>query len=80
MYKCPVCKNKYCTLEEIYFKEKDVEKCFKDILSKMEKIKNKHFEHIYQEVFKRSVERNMGSYSAISYFMRFIQDKSGFDK
>ena len=37
LYKCPMCKNEYCTLEEIYFKEKDVEKCFKDILNKIDK-------------------------------------------
>ena len=65
--------------EGLYFGE-DVKECFKEILSKMEKIKNKHFEDISQEVSKRSVERNMGSYFAISYFIRFIQDKSGFEK
>ena len=65
--------------EGLYFGE-DVKECFKEILSKMEKIKNKHFEDISQEVPKRNYKYNIGSYYTISYFMRFIKNKSGFDK
>ena len=31
LYKCPLCKNEYCTPEETYFKEKDVKQFIKEL-------------------------------------------------
>ncbi|HDK42491.1 MAG TPA: hypothetical protein ENG87_03870 [Candidatus Pacearchaeota archaeon] len=56
-----------------------VKKCFKKILKKMERIKNKHFEDLGKKVPKRDYEFNIGAYCAISYFMRLIQDEVGFE-
>ena len=35
LYKCPICKNEYCSLEETYYKEKDVKQAIKNLNPKL---------------------------------------------
>ncbi|HDK42152.1 MAG TPA: hypothetical protein ENG87_02130 [Candidatus Pacearchaeota archaeon] len=66
-------------MDNYQYNEEDVKQCFKKILKKMERIKNKHFEDLGKKVPKRDYEFNIGAYCAISYFMRLIQDEVGFE-
>ena len=72
--------DKTCKRLVLEIVEKQDKEFIEEILNEMEKIKNKNFEDTGKKIPKRDYERNIGSYSTICYFMRFIQDKLGFDK